>query len=87
MADRPGRPDAEQDRVAVAVVPELDDGERVPEVSPLCQSSPRERLQNHASPVSRVRRSASSSIQASISTRPSSASWTIAGVSSSPVIL
>ena len=58
-----------------------------PDVSPLCQSSRRERLQNQASPLSRVRRSASSSIQASISTRPSSASWTIAGVSSGPVIL
>ena len=40
------------------------------EVSPLCQYSSRERLQNHASPDSRVRRSASSSIHASISTRP-----------------
>ena len=50
-----------------------------PDVSPLCQSSCRERLQNHASPLSRVRRSASSSIQASIRTRPVSASWTIAG--------
>src|SRR5262249_17231650 len=29
VADRPGGPDAEEDRVAVAVVPELDDGERV----------------------------------------------------------
>ncbi len=31
-----------------------------PEVSPLCQSSPRERLKKWISPVSRVRRSASS---------------------------
>ena len=46
---------------------------------PCASSSRRERLQNQASPVSRVRRRASSSIQASISTRPSSASWTIAG--------
>ena len=29
MADRTGRPDAQKDRVAVAVVAELDDGERV----------------------------------------------------------
>src|SRR5581483_8092187 len=49
-----------------------------PDVSPLCQSSARLRLQNHASPVSRVSCSARSSIQASMSTRPSSASWTIA---------
>ncbi len=49
---------------------------------PCARAPARERLQNHASPVSRVRRSASSSIQASISTRPSSASWTIAGVRS-----
>ena len=42
----------------------------LPDVSPLRQSCSRERLQNHASPVSRVRRSASSSIHASISTRP-----------------
>ena len=41
-----------------------------PDVSPLCQSRLRERLQNHASPVSRVGASASSSIHASISTRP-----------------
>ena len=34
-----------------------------PDVSPLRQSFSRDRLQNHASPVSRVRRSASSSIQ------------------------
>src|SRR3954468_21417868 len=53
-----------------------------PDVSPLCQSCSRERLQNQASPVSRVRLSASSSIQASISTRPLSASWTIAARSS-----
>ena len=33
-----------------------------PDVAPLCQYSCRERLQNHASPLSRVRRSASSSI-------------------------
>src|SRR5439155_23069535 len=37
---------------------------------------------NQASPVSRVRRSASASIHASIRTRPSSASWTIAARSS-----
>ena len=54
----------------------------LPEVAPLCQYSCRERLQNHASPLSRVRRSASSSIQASISTRPLAASCTIAGISS-----
>ena len=53
-----------------------------PDVSPLCQSSCRERLQNHASPVSRVRRSASSFIQPSMSTRPSRASCTIAAWSS-----
>ena len=41
-------------------------------------SRSRERLQNHASPVSRVRRSASASIHPSISTRPSRASCTIA---------
>ena len=41
-----------------------------PEVAPLCQSSGRERLQNQAWPLSRVRRCASSFIQASISTRP-----------------
>ena len=49
-----------------------------PEVSPLRQRRPRERLKKCASPVSRVRRSASSSIQASMSTRLVSASWTIA---------
>src|SRR5581483_10065915 len=54
----------------------------LPEVLPLCQSCPRERLQNHASPVSRVSRSASASIHASMSTRPSAASWTIAAFSS-----
>ena len=54
----------------------------LPEVAPLCQYSSRDRLQNHASPDSRVRRSASASIQASISTRPVSASWTIAARSS-----
>src|SRR4051812_411728 len=53
----------------------------LPDVAPLCQSSSRERLQNHASPVSRVRRSASSFIHASISTRPLVASCTIAGLS------
>jgi hypothetical protein len=52
-----------------------------PDVAPLCQSSCRERLQNHASPLSRVSRSASSFIQASISTRPLAASCTIAGLS------
>ena len=36
-----------------------------PDVAPLCQSSPRERLQNHASPVSRVRLTASSLAYAS----------------------
>ena len=54
----------------------------LPDVAPLCQYSCRERLQNHASPDSRVRRSASASIQASISTRPLPASWTIAACSS-----
>ena len=54
----------------------------LPEVSPFRQSRPRERLQKCASPVSRVSRSASSSIQASMSTRPQSASWTIAARSS-----
>ena len=34
----------------------------LPEVSPLCHSSWRERDQNQTSPVSRVRRSASSSM-------------------------
>src|SRR5215813_4595916 len=51
---------------------------RLPLVAPLRQYSSRDRLQNHASPDSRVRRSASASIHASISTRPDSASWTIA---------
>ena len=51
----------------------------LPDVSPLRHSSSRERLQNQASPVSRVSRSASSFIQASISTRPVAASCTIAG--------
>ena len=53
-----------------------------PRSRPSRQSCCRERLQKCASPVSRVRRSASSSIQASISTRPSRASWTIAARSS-----
>ena len=42
----------------------------LPDVSPFRHRRSRDRLQNHASFVSRVRRSASSSIQASISTRP-----------------
>ena len=54
----------------------------LPEVAPLCQYSSRERLQNQASPLSRVRRSASSSMYASISTRPEAASCTIAGIRS-----
>src|SRR2546423_274474 len=54
----------------------------LPEVSPFFQRRLRERLQNQASPVCCVRRNASSSIQASISTRPSSASCTMAGRSS-----
>ena len=49
-----------------------------PDVAPFRQSSCRDRLQNHASPVSRVSRSASASIHASIRTRPLSASCTIA---------
>ena len=51
----------------------------LPDVSPLRHSCSRERLQNQPSPVSRVSRSASSFIQASISTRPVAASCTIAG--------
>src|SRR5829696_8200849 len=51
-----------------------------PEVSPLCQSSFRERDQNHISPVSRVRRSASSFMYASVSTSPVRKSWTMQGV-------
>ena len=77
-----GRTRSEQ-RVAVAVVAQLLDRHRVAATSRPCASTPRrERLQNHASPDSRVRRSASSSIHASISTRPVSASWTIAARSS-----
>ena len=50
-----------------------------PEVSPLCQSSFRERDQNHISPVARVRSSASSFMYASVSTSPVPASWTMQG--------
>ena len=79
---RARRVDAEQDRVAVAVLPQLLDRERVARGLALPPEPPRERLQKCASPVSRVRRSASSSIQASMSTRPVPASWTIAARSS-----
>ena len=68
MTGRPGRAHAHEERVAVAVVAQLLDRHRVPRVAPLCQYSSRERLQNQASPDSRVRRRASASIQASIST-------------------
>ena len=50
-----------------------------PEVAPLCQSSFRERDQNHISPVARVRSSASSFMYASVSTSPVRASWTMQG--------
>ena len=82
VAGRAGGADAEQDRVAVAVVPELLDGERVagrlalvPEL--LARAAPEPGLARLAGEAS-----ASSSIQASISTRPVSASWTIAARSS-----
>src|SRR5215213_1227757 len=52
-----------------------------PEVSPFCQYWPRERLQNQVRPLARVRRTASASIQATISTAPSPSSWTTAGTS------
>ena len=45
----------------------------------MCHSSWRERDQNHISPVSRVRRSASSFMYASVSTSPVRASWTMQG--------
>ena len=78
MTRRARRVDAHDERVAVAVVADLLDASTFPDVSPLRHSRSRDRLQNHASPVSRVSRSASSSIQASMSTRPSRASCTIA---------
>ena len=56
---------------------------RSPDVSPLHQYSCRLRLQNHVRPVSSVRRSAASFIQAIISTRPVPTSWMIAGTSPS----
>ena len=52
---------------------------RLPEVSPLTQYSWRDRLQNVVRPVVSVRRSASSSIQPSISTSPVSCCCTTAG--------
>ena len=52
---------------------------RSPDVSPLHQYSWRDRLQNQVRPVSRLRRSASSFIQAIISTSPVPCSCTIAG--------
>src|SRR4051812_25959818 len=54
---------------------------RWPEVSPLTQYSLRLRLQYVARPVARVRASASSSIQPSISTSPVSCCWAMAGTS------
>ena len=79
VARRAVRPHAHEQRVAVAVVAQLLDRERVAGGLALVpELAARERLQNHASPVSRVSRSASSSIHASISTRPVAASWTIA---------
>ncbi|CPU66472.1 Uncharacterised protein [Mycobacteroides abscessus] len=52
-----------------------------PDVSPLRQYSWRDRLQNVTRPVVRVRWSASSSIQPSMSTSPVSCCWTIAATS------
>ena len=51
----------------------------LPDVAPLCQSSCRERLQNHISPLSRVRRSASRSMYATVSTSPVRQSCTTQG--------
>ncbi len=80
VADGAGRPDAEQDRVAVAVVAELDDGERVarglalvPELAGASGSRTRPRRSRvcGGAPPRPSRRASG--------TRPSSASWTIAG--------
>ena len=46
----------------------------LPDVAPLCQSSLRERDQNHISPVARVRASDSSFTYASVRTSPVRAS-------------
>ena len=55
-----------------------------PLVVPLCQSSPLLLLQNTISPFFKLRLKASSFIQAIISTVPSSACWTIAGIIGTP---
>ena len=55
----------------------------LPLVSPFRHRASRDREWKWTSPVATVALSASSSIQASISTRPSTASWTIAGTSPS----
>ena len=56
VARRAGGLDQREDRVLVAVERSACSRRTLPEVSPLCHSSWRERDQNHISPVSRVRR-------------------------------
>ena len=78
-----GRPST---RSASRVAVEARDRRRrrtLPLVSPFRQSRSRDREWKWTSPVSSVAASASASIQASIRTRPSAASWTIAGTSPS----
>ena len=77
VAGGTGRPGPQEDGVARrSRAPSRATARVWPLVSPLRHSVPREREWKCASPVRRVASTASASCQATISTRPSSASWT-----------